>query len=351
MHFLCNWKKKGKIMAEQLTNADIQPPETPRRKRSWCGLFLFLLMLIILAAGIYGYICLHKRNIALNHQLTELKQQSQADRENFTSIQSTLKDVQEGTQKARDLADQQEQMMADWKATQKGDLQKWYVAEAQYLVKLANDQLQYTHDTQMALNLLQRADQVLKNVDAANVEAIRKSLANDIASVQGDPQTNLTNLYLRLNNLNSQIDKLPLPALPLPDAKQKEINVDGLPWWKAGLKRSWETLRHIVIVKNTANTLPLVLPDEKLFLYQNLHAQLETAMWAVLHRNVDVYNTSLDRAIDWVQLYFAQDDEQTKTTLQTLQELRKTDISVPKTDLTQTLQLLTDYFGQSGSTQ
>src|SRR5438045_770691 len=92
--------------------------------------------------------------------------------------------------------------------------------------------------------------------------------------------------------------------------------------------------------------LPLILPDEKIFLYQNLHAQLENAMWAVLQQNADIYQSSLKRASAWVQLYFAQDAAQTKIMLQNLEELQKINIQPTSINLAATLQLFDQYFIQ-----
>ena len=98
----------------------------------------------------------------------------------------------------------------------------------------------------------------------------------------------MTALYLRLMALNNQLDELPLPTSPLkPDTKQalSATVPTNLPWWKAGLAHTWHVLRQVVVVRyNNSNALPLVLPEEKMFLYQNLHAQMESAMWGVLHR-------------------------------------------------------------------
>ena len=66
-------------------------------------------------------------------------------------------------------------------------------------------------------------------------------------------------------------------------------------------------MKKIVIVHyNGSEQLPLVLPDEKIFLYQNLHAQLENAMWAVLHQRAEIYQASVMRAVGWTQRYFDQ---------------------------------------------
>lgn len=80
-------------------------------------------------------------------------------------------------------------------------------------------------------------------------------------------------------------------------------------------------------MRNTGTTAaPLIFPEEKMFLYQNLHAQLENAMWAALHHNPDVYKTSLARASAWITQYFAQEAPETKAVLARLNELQQVDV-------------------------
>jgi len=331
-------------MAEQNIAIE-QPPQIPQPKDSKLGIVLGIFIFILLAAAFgYGYFQLARVNMSLATHVRDLQTQLESTQQNVAAAQTSIQQITSDAQKNQELANQQAQMIADWKAVQKGDLEKWYLAEAQYLVKLANDHMQFTQEASMALVLLQRADQVLANLNDANLTDVRKSLSDAIAAIQINPQTDTTSLYLRINSLNAQLDNLPLPATPLPEknAPQTPVNVTGLPWWKSGLERSWQALKQIIVVKNTADTLPLVLPDEKLFLNQNLHAQMENVMWAVLHRNSEVYNASLDRMLAWIKMYYAQDASQTQAMLQALEALRKTDIVPPKVDLSQTLKMFDD---------
>jgi uroporphyrin-3 C-methyltransferase len=200
---------------------------------------------------------------------------------------------------------------------------------------------------------LQRADQTLQNVNDANMLDLRKSLAANIANLQALPAVDTTKLYLQIAGLQDVLNQLPLPAEPLsPNAKAAATTVSdpNMPWWQAGLNRSWQALRQLVVVRyNGSNTLPLVLPEEKAFLYQNLHAKLDNALWGVLHSNNDVYQISLAQAIAWVKQYFVQTAPATQSVLQGLQELQKVNIQPPTVNLTDSLQLFDRYFQQPES--
>lgn len=315
------------------------------------GIFFSILAIVLFFCAFgYGYFQLAKLNISLAKTLSSLQKQVTSDQTRLTNLQNSVEALQQSAQKSQDLVGQQEQLINEWRAVQKGDLEKWYAAEAQYLVKLANDHLQFTHNLSLAITLLKSADQVLQKIQSPNLIEIRKSLATDLAKLESVQQVDVTAIYLRLVALNNQVDQLPLPVNPLQENKASatiQTEPTELPWWKAGLQRTWQALRQIVIVRyNGSNTLPLVLPEEKAFLYQNLHAQLEEAMWGALHRNTNVYQASLARATSWAQQYFVQEAPVTKTLLQTLQTLHAMNLQPSTENLAATLTLFDTYFAQ-----
>lgn len=325
------------------------------RRSSWgkVGVFFSVFATIVfVCAFAYGYFELSKVNISLAKMIDDSQQRNESD---LGGMQKSVADLQERMQKSQDLFAQQEQLISDWRTTQKGDLNRWYVAEAQYLVKLANDHAQFTHNIKMSMILLQRADQVLQGVQDASLLEIRQSLASDIASLQAAPHVDETALYLWIMALNKQLDELPLPTSPLkPDTKQalSAAVPTNLPWWQAGLAHTWQVLRHVVVVRyNNSNALPLVLPEEKTFLYQNLHAQMESAMWGVLHHKPEVYQASLESAVSWIHKYFDQDATATKNMLQNMAELRKVNIQPPAINFSATLQLFDHYLAQAEQTR
>lgn len=323
--------------------------------KSKVGFFFLLFAFILVICGFgYGYFQLAKVNVALAQKISVLENRAGEGRDEIKTLQNSLIELQQAGQKTQAASEKQEQMMADWQAVQKGDLSKWNVAEAHYLVKLANDYMQYTHNTVLVLTLLQRAEQVLQNLQDPTIVEIRKSLASDIANLQALPKVDTTSIYLQLTTINDQLDQLPLPASPLKsDSNQETIAEEtALPWWKKGLNRSLQALKQIVIVRyDGSKTLPLVLPEEKIFLYQNLHAQVENIMWAVLNRDASVYGASLTRAITWIQRYFVQDAQITKTVLQNLQALQKIEIQPSAINFSATIQLFDTYFSRPGQTE
>lgn len=324
------------------TENDPEKKLPPRRNVGW--IFILLLFILVGFSLGLGYVTLSKfkktiRTIKLAQQ-TALSQ----NHEDILGLQKNLTELQQKLQKSEQLFTQQEQLVNELRSAQ-GGLEKWHVAEAQYLVKLANDHIQFKHDLPMAENLLQRADQVLQNNENPKIIELRQSIANDLASLQSFPKVDITGLYVRLIALDQQIDQLPFPSQPLA-AQQKQTSSipPDLPWWKKGLDRFWESLSQIVIVRYADDkSLPILLPEQKTFLYQNLHAQMENAMWGLLHRHPEIYQQSLNLLETWIKNYFAQ-AENTQAFLQSIQNLSHENIQPPTVNLTSTLQLFDNYF-------
>ena len=59
----------------------------------------------------------------------------------YNQIKSTsLNEMKQKLQKSEARFSEQEQMLSEWRAAQNGDVGKWRVAEAHYLIKLADVQ-------------------------------------------------------------------------------------------------------------------------------------------------------------------------------------------------------------------
>ena len=341
-------------MSNQIEEMSAPEKKENTRKISWLNIGIcfsagaaFLLVFLFC----YGYFQLTSVNITLARMLTDLQNKTVNDDQKIANLQKSVIDLQTTAQKSEELSAKQEQMITDFEKTGQGNLEKWSVLEAQYLVRLANDEAQFTHDLSTALALLERANQILQNTKEDSLLAIRQALANDIANLQAKPDIEITSLYLQLTAMQNQLDQLPLPVNPLPEKTQSIADQTQTEetWWKKGLDHSYQMLRQLVVVRyNGSNALPLLLPDEKTFLYQNLHAQFEGASFALLHRNEQIYQASLTRAVDWSKKYFDQGAPLTQAILLNLEKLRQVNIAPQSVNFSETLQLFDPYFAKTG---
>lgn len=328
-----------------MTDENIEKPEDKaeaqsavKPRRSGLGIILLLLLALIACAGGFGlgYFQLSKINLSLAKKVSELET-------TVAQGQTALADL---TQKMTAADSEQEKRFADWKQAQSGDTGKWKVAQAEYLTNMAQDNLQFSHDVKLALVLLQQANEIVTSLTDTRLSTLRDALSADITHLQAITPIDTTDIFTQLKTLNEQLDKLPLPkaALQADTAAAAMSPSEKLPWWKAGLHKSWELLGRIVIVRKTGDSdLPLALPDETQLLYQNLHAQMENATWGLLHQNKTVYQSSLSQVIAMVKKYFVQDADESKAMLQALEKLQAIDISPTDYSLTDTLKQFETY--------
>ena len=253
-------------------------------------------------------------------------------------------------QQIQDELNKQTQSIADLRKVQGQHPDQWRVLEAQYLVKLANEQLQFTQDVSVAEKLLEAANDDIKNLPDPNLQNVRKVLAVDISHLQSVQQINVEDTYLHLVGLNEKLDQLPLIVQQVNSPKtETKQELSQAPWWKKGLQQTWQTLQKIVVVQHADHQIPLLTPEQREFLYLNLHAKIETAIWGLLHHQPVVYQTSLTQITTWVKHYFVPDAPLTQSVLTGLAELQKLNVQSPALSVNDSLQAFQSYFQSQSS--
>ena len=222
------------------------------------------------------------------------------------------------------------------------DRDSWLLAEAQYLLRLANQRLVMTADTDTAEALMRNADGMLRELGDAGLHAVRAALAADLAAVRAVPRLDLEGIYLRLNALIEQsndliVFELPETAeeLPLPDAENWRDRL------RLGYDKALQKLSDYVVFRR--RDLPvetLMDPQWEGLVRQNLRMLLQQAQVAMLSGNQHLFEESLMRARDWVSQFFASDEQAAQAIDAELDELASTQVSVEVPDASRTLQAL-----------
>lgn len=203
--------------------------------------------------------------------------------------------------------------------------------QAEYLTQLAQLNLKYQSDVSGALALLKMADQRLSVLSSPSILEVRQLLAKHIAALQAVPAVDLAGIVTKLNAISDEINKLPLvPEFPrkqtvLQPSPQKTTKLDTyLANWRDALSTSWHTLERVVIIRRHGQPIePLLAPEQFLYLKQNLQLQIQQAQWAALHQQQIIYVLSLQRAANWVNYYFTDNNLVSRAVQQSLGELQK----------------------------
>jgi hypothetical protein len=162
---------------------------------------------------------------------------------------------------------------------------------------------------------------------AAALQEVRGPLQNSFAGV------NSTELYHSLLTIQKQLEKLPPVVVPAQGHEVLEaVPTTAASGWEKSLQNLQQGLRRLVVVYRlpATQTLPFVTPDQQPFIYQNIYAVLNQAIWAVFNHNNTVYQTSLQQAIQWIQRYFLLSSPLTTTVLAELFALQTVSIEPTK---------------------
>ena len=256
---------------------------------------------------------------SVNQQLGQLKEQTAASQRNIDSLQERL------TQSIRQV--QAQQMISE---------KDWLLAEAEYLLRLANQRILMEQSAAGALALLRAADEVLHKADDVALYPGREALAKDISALEAIPRVDTEGVFLRLSALNSQVVNLRMIPVTerhrLPDLLE-EITPEAVrETWGAGAREALSgalgKLEQLVIIQHRDEPVePLLSPEQSYYLQQNLHLMLEQAQHALLQRRQGAYDASLTKAHQWIQDYFEAKDATTQALLQGIAELKQVNVA------------------------
>lgn len=322
-----------------------------KRPSKWTALGIFFSAFsIILAIAAFGYAYFHFAHvdIGLAQMVTSLNARSELAEDQIKNLQNEVNELKKTNQESAPFAKDHQTLMNELHSIDQGSIDKWYLLEAHFYVKLASHYLLLSHNAFMAMALLHQAAQILEPVTDSNIQTIKQSLHSYISSLAAQPQIDPDKIYMSLTALEQQINQMPLMSFQKVESGDgKPIDTSHMPWWEAGLHRAWLGLQRIVIVKKySKDAMPVATPEEKFYLYQNLQSQIDQAKWGLLHRKQIIYETSLQKTQNWIKQYFDQQAEVTKTVLQTINDLMTIKVSPSVLDLSPLLQLFEQYAAQ-----
>lgn len=331
-----------------MTN-NVENPNQEKKKRKWlswggAGFLITTFAVIILIYLFY----------ATNYYLNYLAKHQDSE-EHLLQVQKNMSEVEKQVHQLADNLSSQANMINTLRQSQQSqpkiNQEDWQVMYAKFLVQMANDKLLFESNVPQAILLLQTADEKIHALNDDRLLPLRKALADDIASLQAVPQVDIAGLYMRLSALNDQINQLPLPNKPSSTmvTAQPAAN-ENLPWWKRGLQQTWQELQKIVVVRYNENGKPpLIMPEQQDFLYQNLHAAIEKAMWGLLHQQSEIYQASLQQAINWIKKYFVINVQATQSVINGLTELQKVNVHPEVPKISDSLQGFQNYSAESSA--
>lgn len=310
------------------------------------ALIIAVIVAIVVALGLgYGWKRLQAQQAELasagdeNAQTIDTLRQRLDQREQaFASLQGDFQDYRQDIDKNLD------KVLAELADEQEADPREWLHAEAEYLLRLANQRLQLERDVKGAKALLKAADERLTDADNPALIPVRRAIQSELAALDSVPTVDRTGLYLALMAQQEQLADLPLKQ-DVEEMSAQNGNDSSLEGgWQQQLSRLGGELKDLVVIRRHDEALEaLVTPEQESYLRQNVRLLLEQAQLALLKTEPKLYQASLDKAITLIERYYDTQRDAVNNSLERLESLRDKTIRPELPDISESQQTLKDF--------
>ncbi|HDT6598529.1 TPA: uroporphyrinogen-III C-methyltransferase [Raoultella ornithinolytica] len=296
---------------------------------------------IALAAGV-GLFGLNKQQVSRQNETSTALADRVAE---LQTAQESQKNELEGIikQQADQLADakhQQETLAKQLEDVQQkvavisgSDAKTWLLAQADFLVKSAGRKLWSDRDVTTAAALLKSADASLADMNDPSLISARRAITDDIASLSAVSQVDYDGIILKVNQLANQIDNLRLADnndddSPM-DSDSEELS-SSIGEWRVNLQKSWQSFMDsfITIRRRDETAVPLLAPNQDIYLRENIRSRLLVAAQAVPRHQEETYKQALDNVSTWVRAYYDTEDATTRAFLEDVDKLSQQSITM-----------------------
>ncbi len=341
-----------------------------RRNTQRLPLILAVVALAAVAAGLffgYRYWSQMQQTLAqLDTALQQANQEQLAMSERLQQAQREAAQQQEAiSQQERALNEQHQRLLAAKDESKRAGEQlyrslseiqtrlggkeaQWRVAEAEYLLRVANHRLSLMGDPATALEALKAADERLSATGDPGWAPVRDQIAREMTQLTALPRVDVEGISAELSALGEQIDQLPLQNEGVPLVAEKMAS-DEEPVLAANddfdlqevIDDLWQGFKSMMVIRHHDKPVSAMLPPEqRYFLLQNLRLKLAAAKAAVSGRNQSLYRDNLQEAAAWADTYFAAGDPAVSGFLQQLESLAQRNVAPALPDISASLREL-----------
>ena len=288
----------------------------------------------------------------LDAALEDLQRDSTGQAQLLQALEARLAEQDSALEQQRSQLTRQGESLSRIDAS---DRESWLLAEAEYLLRLANQRLIMTGDVAAARALLDSVDGILRDLDDAALHPVRAAIASDLAALRAVPEVDVEGIYLRLGALLEQAGELAILRLPgerqarhpPPQPRQEDAPGD----WQQQLQRGWESALdklsdYLTIRRRDVPVEALMDPRWEGLVRQNLRMLLEQARVALLSGNQSLYRESLERARYWVTEFFQSDEATARSMAREIDQLSDVQVEVALPDVSASLAALNDAMEQ-----
>jgi len=339
-----------------------------RRSRSgfWFGVIILIIVFSLAGIGFYLFQQLREQQtglggevkgemskkigdyqsqlVAIQSQLAALESDIAGKDNHFTKTLADFSQLHNQKLDAtrKELTDAVQQVQRQLGKT-RGD---WLIADAEYLLSIANERLHLIGDVNTTLEALEAADQRLRESGDAAAFKVRAQIAKDIAALHTVTVPDVIGMYSSLQTLQEQVDKLalilpysgkaPAPAKEVPSDADKKEDANSL------LDSAMSEIEGIVTIRRIDHPIKEILtPEEAQFIREQLRVKLEMLKIALIQRNELLYRSGIDDAKKWLEQHFTKNTDANNMVAE-LDKLNAVKIRSQFPDISLSLKMLRD---------
>jgi len=224
---------------------------------------------------------------------------------------------------------------------------EWALAEIEQMLTIASQHLQLSGNVQSALLALRTAEGRLARSDRPQYLPLRRVLNRDLERLKAAPNLDITGLALRLDQIISGVDHLPLHFdARAQEATPRAATAESGGIWTRVLAEAWSEMLQLVRIRVMDQPdAALLSPSQSYFLRQNLQLRLLDARQALLARDALRFRADLEAARAWISRYYDKKAKATIATQASLKQIAATAIEVELPSINDSLAAVRNFKG------
>ena len=185
----------------------------------------------------------------------------------------------------------------------------WLIADAEYLLSIANQRLHLMGDVNTTRMALEAADQRLRESGDTAAFKVREQIAKEITGLQSVTTPDIVGMYSSVQQLKEKVNKLavilPYAGKPLTQSTQihdhelDQDNTHGLLGSALNLLEGYVTVRH-----SDQPVTEILTEEEVIFIRQQLNVKLEMIKISLVQQNDALYKTNIADTKQWLNENF-----------------------------------------------
>lgn len=316
------------------------------------GKALFFLVLVCTAFSGGGYLAYYY----LDQEFSRIAQQQSEQLEDLTDSIDSLQQSDQGllnnqrnlqsaiTSVASDTEKQLLSLSDRLSESEAGGNEDWTLAEAEYLLRIANQRLVTSGDREAAIEMMQSADNILRDLAYPELASVRRQLADDLTRVQMANSLDVEGLYFELEALAQQVFNLEHyepEALPPNEIEATSSSDLG--------RRLWNNIKSVLAryirIDRGAKPTYLLTQEQKIVQTLTVQLHIRQAQLALLSEQQDVYTRALTVAANSIEQFYAESGASSATRARLL-ELADTRLQTENLDISDSIRALSTVVNQ-----